>query len=427
MGLRKFLVIDTSVLLYDMKSIHSFPGNDLIIPLVVLDELDRFKEKPGLLGESARYVNRYLDQVRSLGNISEGILLEEIDQSIRVELGALDGKSVKGLDPHKGDNQIILTSLFVKEQNPDISVKVVTKDINLRVKCDAVGLEAEDYFKDDLEIDEEYSGWSKIFLEKDQVDSFFENGFIDYDDSSLNENEFVQAEFHNQSLIGVHKNGRISRLNQTISKAIKISPRNKEQAYAVEALRDPEIPMVTLTGLAGSGKTFLSLMAALEGISEGLYQRIVITRSLQPVGKDIGYLPGDLQEKMDPWLAPVFDNLKHAFKDTSYFEMMLEKGKIEIAPLSFIRGRTFPDSFVIVDESQNASIHELKTIVTRVGENSKIVLLGDTDQIDTPYINKKSNGLSIVVEKFKDSSLHAHIHLPKGQRSNLATEASKRL
>ncbi len=427
MGLRKFLVIDTNVLLYDMKSIHSFPGNDVIIPIIVLDELDRFKEKPGLLGESARYVNRYLDQVRELGNISEGILLEDIDQSIRVELGASDSKKIRGLDASKGDNQIILTSLLVKEKNPDAAVKVVTKDINLRVKCDAYSIEAEDYFKDDLKIDKEYSGWRNISLDKKSIDSFFDCGFIEYDSSELNENEFIQADFNSQSLIGVYRNGKISKLNQSISKTIGISPRNKEQSYAIEALRDQKIPLVTLTGIAGSGKTFLSLMAALEGISEGTYSRIVITRSLQPVGRDIGYLPGDLKEKMDPWLGPIFDNLKHAFKDTSYFEIMMEKGKIEIAPLSFIRGRTFPDSFVIVDESQNASIHELKTIVTRVGENSKIVLLGDTDQIDTPYINKKSNGLSIVVEKFKDSLLHAHVHLPKGQRSNLATEASRRL
>ena len=184
---------------------------------------------------------------------------------------------------------------------------------------------------------------------------------------------------------------------------------------------------MTLTGLAGSGKTFLSLMAALEGLQEDRYSRIIITRSLQPVGRDIGYLPGDLKEKMDPWLAPIFDNIKHAFKDTTYVDIMMEKGTIEVAPLSFIRGRTFPNSFVLVDESQNASIHELKTIVTRVGENSKIVLLGDTDQIDTPYITKRSSGLNIVTEKFKKSSLHAHIHLPRGQRSNLATEASRLL
>jgi PhoH-like ATPase len=237
----------------------------------------------------------------------------------------------------------------------------------------------------------------------------------------------VVASNGNQSLLSIYKNGVIHLLNKKIEKIMNVVPRNKEQRFAVEVLMDNNIPLVTLTGLAGSGKTFLALMAALEGLHQGTFKRIVITRSLQPVGKDIGYLPGSLEEKMNPWLAPIFDNVRHVFKDLSYFEMQMERGQIEVAPLSFIRGRTFPNSFVLVDESQNASIHELKTIITRVGENSKIVLMGDTDQIDTPYITKKSNGLSIVSEKFKNSKLHAHIHLPRGQRSNIATEASRLL
>ena len=429
MSNRKIFVIDTSVLLYDMKSIHSFPGNDVVIPLIVLDELDRFKEKPGLIGESARYVNRFLDQLRALGDINKGIILVDNDQSIRVELRATDNKNLKGLDSSRGDNQIILTSLLLQEEL-DSSVKVITKDINLRVKCDAVGLKAEDYFKDDLESDGDYYGWSDINLSKEKIDEFYsennssEGVFVECD---LFENHFVVANCGQQSLLAIHRDGIVYPLKHQINKTINLIPRNKEQRFAIEALMDPSIPLVTLTGLAGSGKTFLSLMAALEGLQEGTYKRIVITRSLQPVGRDIGYLPGGLEEKMDPWLAPIFDNVRHAFKDTTYFQAMLAKGQIEVAPLSFIRGRTFPDSFVLVDESQNASIHELKTIVTRVGENSKIVLLGDTDQIDTPYITKKSNGLSIVSEKFKNSPLHAQVHLPRGQRSNLATEASRLL
>jgi len=425
MSARKLFVIDTSVLLYDMKSIHSFPDNDVVIPLMVLDELDRFKDKPGLLGESARYVNRYLDELREQGNINQGILLPDTKQTIRVELRASDNKP-KGLDPSRGDNQIILAALLLQEQNKEATVKVITKDINLRVKCDAVGLFAEDYFKDDLEGDGHYSGWAKIALSKEQIDDFYLEEKLEIEEE-LFENQFVVGGNGQQSLLAIHKNGSIKPLKESISQVICLTPRNKEQRFAVEALRDPEIPLVTLTGLAGSGKTFLSLMAAMEGLQEDIYSRIIITRSLQPVGRDIGYLPGTMEDKMDPWLAPVFDNIRHAFKDTGYFDMMMQKGKIEVAPLSFIRGRTFPDSFVLVDESQNATIHELKTIVTRVGENSKIVLLGDTDQIDTPYITKRSNGLSIVTEKFKISKNHAHVHLPRGQRSNLATEASRLL
>ena len=425
MNARKLFVIDTSVLLYDMKSIHSFPENDIIIPLMVLDELDRFKDKPGLLGESARYVNRFLDDLRAQGNINQGILLPESQQSIRVELRTSDN-ILKGFDSSRGDNQIILTALLLKEENADCQVKVITKDINLRVKCDAVGLHAEDYFKDDLDSDGHYNGWAKLTLTKEEIDDFYMKNKISVEDD-LYENQFVVAGNGQQSLLAIHRGGEIFPLQQNVAKVISLVPRNKEQRFAVEALRDPSIPLVTLTGLAGSGKTFLSLMTALEGLQEEIYERIVITRSLQPVGRDIGYLPGNIDEKMSPWLGPIFDNIRHAFKDTAYFDVMMQKGKIEVAPLSFIRGRTFPDSFVLVDESQNASIHELKTIVTRVGENSKIVLLGDTDQIDTPYITKRNNGLSIVSEKFKRSKNHAHVHLPRGQRSNLATEASRLL
>ena len=429
MSIRKFFVVDTSVLLYDMKSIHSFPGNEVVIPLIVLDELDRQKEKPGLLGESARYVNRFLDHLRALGDLNKGILLKDNDQTIRVELGIASNKDLKGLDPSRGDNQIILTSLLLKQKNPETQVKVITKDINLRVKCDAVGLEAEDYFKDDIEIQNHYTGWTELKLSKDKIDEFYssESNSVEITNEDIFENQFIVSSLGQQSLLAIHKNGILKPLVHKIDHVMKCVPRNKEQRFAIESLLDPSIPLVTLTGLAGSGKTFLTLMAALEGLHHGRYKRIVITRSLQPVGRDIGFLPGSLEEKMHPWLAPIFDNVRHAFKDLSYFEVQMQKGQIEVAPLSFIRGRTFPDSFVLVDEAQNASIHELKTIVTRVGENSKIVLLGDTDQIDTPYITRKSSGLSIVSEKFKNSSLHAHVHLPRGQRSNLATEASRLL
>ena len=423
---RKYFVVDTSVLLYDMKSIHSFPGNEVVIPLIVLDELDRFKEKPGLIGESARYVNRFLDDLRALGDINKGILLEDNGQTIRVELRSAENKDLKGLDPSRGDNQIILTSLLLKNENPETLVKVITKDINLRVKCDAVGLQAEDYFKDDIDTENHYSGWKDVDLNKDQIDYFYSDNKLKLEGDFF-ENQFVVAANGQQSMLAIFKDGSLRPLTHKIEKVMKCTPRNKEQRFAIEALMDPDIPLVTLTGLAGSGKTFLTLMAALEGLHDGVYKRIVITRSLQPVGRDIGFLPGTMEDKMDPWLAPIFDNVRHAFKDTSYFQVQLQKGQIEVAPLSFIRGRTFPDSFVLVDESQNATIHELKTIVTRVGENSKIVLLGDTDQIDTPYITQKSSGLSIVSEKFKRSILHAHVHLPRGQRSNLATEASRLL
>lgn len=433
MGNRKLLVVDTSVLLYDMHSIHSFPGNDVVLPLVVLDEIDRFKDKPGLLGESARYVNRYLDALRDHGKLNESIPIPDSDQTIRVELRApkyMPGADELTLDYSRGDNRIIATALYLKKENPDKKVKVITKDINLRVKCDAIGIRAEDYFNDHLDIDvsEEFCGWSLFPVNDEEIDTLYDKNEYSVSSDGLNflENEFILAKGNiSKSFLGIHKNGKILPLKRKVTQVINLEPRNKEQKFAIEALLDPEIPLVTLTGLAGSGKTFITLMCALEGLQNGLYERIVITRSIQPVGRDLGYLPGDVNEKMDPWLAPIADNIKSAFRDTTYFDIMIEKHKIEIAPLAYIRGRTFNDSFVIVDEAQNATIHELKTIITRVGAGSKVVLLGDTDQIDTPYINKKSNGLSNVVEKFKYSKNHAHVKLDKGQRSEIASEASR--
>ena len=429
MGNRKILVVDTSVLLYDMQSVHSFPGNDVVLPLVVLDELDRFKDKPGLLGESARYINRFLDTLREHGKLNESIPIPGTDQTLRVELRAPEINELNAFDYSRGDNKIIAAAYYLKKQNPEKKVKLITKDINLRVKCDALGIFAEDYFNDHLDIDasQECIGWKLLQTNDEEINLMYENEEYKLSsDLKFLENEFILVKGNiSKSFLGIHKAGKILPLKRKVSSIIRLEPRNKEQKFAIDALLDPEIPLVTLTGLAGSGKTFITLMCALEGLHDNAYERIVITRSIQPVGRDLGYLPGDMHDKMDPWLAPIADNIKSAFKDTTYFDIMIEKHKIEIAPLAYIRGRTFNDSFVIVDEAQNATIHELKTIITRVGTGSKIVLLGDTDQIDTPYIDKKSNGLSNVVERFKCSKNHAHVKLDKGQRSEIASEASK--
>ena len=435
---RKIFVVDTSVMLYDKKAIKNFSGNDIALPLCILEELDKFKDRPGLLGDSARYVNRFLDQMRDAEKDPTGWRLhEEEDMRYRFVTKKLEAWIPDGLDASYNDNQIIACAKYLQEIHKDVCVIVITKDINLRVKCDACGVVAEDYFADHIEEEAtNLSGYVKIDLESEEIDKFFEDGSIECKEQ-LPENTFIIGKCDSKSLLGKNIGGRITCLNYKLDGKVAVTPRNSEQKFAIEALLDPHVPLVTLTGLAGSGKTFLALMAGLAGLqsqfpfnqdnlSEDLkigYDRLVITRTLQPVGRDLGYLPGSMEDKMQPWLMPILDNVRHAFKDVSRFKDMITQGEIEVAPIPYIRGRTFNNCFVIVDEAQNATIHELKTIITRMGTGSKIVLLGDIDQIDTPYIDRQSSGLSIVIDKFQKSSLAAHVNLSKGQRSGLATEA----
>ena len=437
--LRKTFIIDTSVLLYDARSIHSFPGNDVIIPLVVLDELDRKKEKPGLVGENARYVNRFLDDLRKKGNLHAGIMIEDINQTIKVELSGFDRVPV-GLDPESADNKIISSVLQYSEKD-DQQVIMVTKDINFRVKCDSLGINSEDYYKDKIiqHQDDFYKGYIDIEVDNSSIiDNLYDDKItsddIEYIFDTLGrkpfENEFLCIKHNKQSFLGVYSEDNIHKLlndKELDEGLVGIKSKNREQLYALNALNDDSIPLVTITGLAGSGKTFITLMSAISAFNRNEYERIIITRNIQPVGKDIGFLPGDINDKMLPWMAPIMDNFRHGFKDKdlTYFNAMRSKGTIEIAPLSFIRGRTFSNTFLIMDEAQNASIHELKTVITRMGENSKIVLLGDIDQIDTPYIDSLSSGLTIVAEKFKNEKVAAHIQLKKGERSYLSSIAAK--
>lgn len=434
---RKIFILDTSVLLYDKCSIHSFPGNDILIPLSVLDELDRFKDKKGLIGENARYVNRFLDDLRKEGNLHSGIDIFE-NQNIRV-LIAQKAKVPVGLDPSYVDNQIIAEALKITQASSQ-KVVLVTKDINFRVKCDALGIKAEDYNKDKVVHDqsEYYRGYLDLSVDDPAlIDRLFDtedecSDIVEQLQAKIgrlfNENEFLCIRCDKKSFVGCFYNKKINRIkNAKELDLVGVKDRNREQLFALNLLADDSIPLVTITGLAGSGKTFLTLMTAIAGLHSGKYNRIVITRNIQPVGKDIGFLPGDMNDKMMPWMSPIMDNFRQGLKDKdlTYFNSMREQGVIEIAPLSFMRGRTFNDTILIMDEAQNATIHELKTVITRIGENSKIVLLGDVDQIDTPYIDSFSNGLTIVAEKFKNAPVAGHIQLKKGERSLLATLASK--
>jgi len=457
---KKIFIIDTSVLLYDKASIHSFDENILLIPLVVLDELDRFKDKKGLVGENARYINRYLDDLRKKGNLHEGIEIEN-GQIIKVALDGFD-KVPDGLDPDYADNKIIALALHQKElYSESHKIILITKDINFRVKCDALGVKSEDYYKDKVVLQEEglykghvnlevddphyinhiYAGFSNLKSNGDNkicenIKEDIKDSVLEIFEEKLNRkpysNEYFCIKSGSSSFLGRYDDGEVAKIKQSEKLleefvSLGIKARNREQLYALDALLDPSLPLVSISGLAGSGKTFLTLMAAYSLIEAGYYERMVFTRNITPVGKEIGFLPGDANEKMEPWLAPIMDNFRVGLKDNhlSYYQTLKEKGVFEVAPLSFIRGRTFNDTILIMDEAQNATIHELKTVVTRMGANSKIILMGDTDQIDTPYIDALSNGLTVVCEKFKNENCAAHISLKRGERSYLSAVAAR--
>ena len=435
---RKIFVVDTSVLLYDKDCLRKFEGNDIYIPLIVLEELDRFKDKAGILGEAARKINRDLDSYRSIGNLHSGVFIEEDNIFVKVWVESLTDSKILTLGK-SNDNIIVSTLEDITNKFQDKKVILITKDINLRVKCDALMLNASDYFADyeNMHTDYERADVEEVYLFDHNIAEMHKNGYTTIDFEEIEEiraeNQFLVAKSasSNSSSLCFYRDNEIILLDKkdVIKKNTTVEPKNKEQHFALQMILDETVPLVTITGLPGSGKTYLSLMTALHLVTNNdtPYKRIIFTRPIQAVGKDLGFLPGDVNDKMAPWLNPIIDNFRNAFGDLSYFEMLKDRGVFDVAPLAFMRGRSFNDSYIIVDEAQNATIHELKTIITRVGQNSKIILLGDTDQIDAPYLDTKSNGLTQVIEKMKNSTYTTHVNLPKGYRSDLASDAAKLL
>lgn len=452
---RKIFVIDTSVLLYDRNCIFNLKNNDIYIPMVVLEELDRFKNREGILGENSRYFNRFLDEIRSEGSLSKGIYPSGLkDNKTFIKVVAKQcWEGIDTLDKTNSDNIILSNANYVKKnqsRDGNDSLKkviIVTKDINLRVKADAASLEANDYYADYSFIknkqnnDGIFKGYKEIHVDSGVINSLYGQKSLsmstlvkstDIDPLSISQNEFVVLKsIDNTSGSALcAKRGNALELIKTKSELyskLGIEAKNKEQQFALNLLENDSIPLVTLTGVPGSGKTYLTLMSALKKIEREQKNRIIFTRPIQTVGKDIGFLPGTLNEKMSPWLAPIVDNFRNQFGDLTYFDIMMEKGTIDIAPLSYIRGRSFNDAVIIVDEAQNATVHELKTVITRTGKNSKIVLLGDIEQVDLPYIDKDSNGLTIIIEKLKNEIVTGHVNFEKGYRSELANIAAKLL
>jgi len=433
--MKRTYVIDTNVFLTNAKSIYEFNNNDIVIPLKVLDEIDKHKKRQDGVGLNARTTIRTLDELRSKGNLHKGVRLGK-------GLGIL---SVKGFDAEDipigckiddADNQIITTALTEKKNNPKRKVILVTRDINMRVKCDSLEILTEDYTPDKLvdSTEELFTGMTHHLVDDHVIDQFYvgEDICLDKEDGQFFPNQFVMlvSSFNEKkTAIGkfVDYGQPLHRLMDSKNKFWGLQARNKEQSFAFDLLANPDVNVITLIGKAGSGKTLLAIAAGLDQVlDENTYKKLVVSRPVQPLGKDIGHLPGTMEEKMAPWLMPIQDNIEFLMDGKkNSMSMFFENGTIQIEALTYIRGRTMSNAFIIIDEAQNLTMHELKTIITRVGENTKIVLTGDIEQIDNMYLSTTSNGLSYAVEKFKPYPLAGHVTLSKGERSKVATLAAK--
>ena len=440
---KKNYVIDTSVFLSDANCIHRFQNNDIFIPLKVLEEIDNHKKRQYSVGFNARMIIKTLDCLREKGSLQKGVRPEKGKGIVKVcspDMSLLP----KSLSPNNSDHIILASALAVKGQYTNRKTILVSRDINLRVISDSIELPSEDYTTEQAvdDADKIYTGFCEVLVDDQVIDQFYAGEEIVIS-SEMAKDQKIKL-FANQFAMLVSssnaKKTALARFHDHINPITVIpdfknelswgvSPRNKEQAFAFDLLFDTDVPLVSLIGRAGSGKTLMAISAGLEqtlGFRDNKYNKIVVSRPVQPLGKDIGFLPGSMEEKMLPWLMPIQDNLQFILgNDKKVLHDFIEKGKIEIEALTYIRGRSISNAFIIIDEAQNLTAHEVKTILTRVGENTKIVLTGDVEQIDNIYTNETSNGLTNAVEKFKSSELAGHVTFTKGERSKIATVASK--
>ncbi len=498
---KPFVVVDTNVFLIDPSAYLKFPDSHLIIPLIVIEELDSFKRELTAIGKAAREIIRTLDDLRSKGPLTEGVSLDN-GADLRVFiLEDPDYEIPPGLDHIAKDNYILACALLISERTAQ-SVRLVTKDADLRIKADVLGLEAIDYSQDQLDRNHHlYSGQRVFAVEDSLVDDFFsgtpvmadrtaqprpaeengngngkanggENGraprkllppgkeeqpeeetlqvFKEKDGIHLEApaenpfqiNQYITLKSGEKSGLGRIRDDY--KLHSLIERAaLNISPRNREQRFAMDALLDPEVELVTLAGMAGTGKTLLAIACGLEQIlEEKRYRRLLVARPVIPMGRDIGFLPGELGEKLRPWMQPIYDNLEFILgadddpgnqegdkraPAQGTIQYLMQSGLLAVEPLTYIRGRSIPEQYVIVDEAQNLSPHEAKTIITRAGEGTKIVFTGDFFQIDHPYLNLYSNGITFTAQRMRNESIFAHVTLTKGERSRLAELASHRM
>ena len=435
-------VIDTSVFLSDPNSLYKFQNNDIFIPLKVLEEIDKHKKRQDSVGFNARKIIKLLDEYRNKGCLVKGVRIAKGQGLVKVVKSG-DGLPPE-LNPRIADHVILSGALAVQKKFNNRRTIVVSRDINMRVIANSIGLASEDFEPQSIVEDSEklYSGFAELVVDDQLIEQFYndEEIVIPRDLASSQKIKLFPHQFVMLiSSLSQKKTalGKFISHSKPLERTTKwgsqldfgVVPRNKEQSFAYELLFDTDIPLVSLIGKAGSGKTLMAISAGFEqvlGLKDPQYRKLVVSRPVQPLGKDIGFLPGTMHDKMLPWLMPIQDNMQFLLgNDKAMLSGYMEKGLIESEALTYIRGRSINNAFIIIDEAQNLTAHEVKTIITRVGENTKIVLTGDIEQIDNIYTNETSNGLAYAVEKFKSTELAGHITFKKGERSKIATIASK--
>ena len=442
----KHFVLDTNVLLHNPNALYMFADNEVVIPFDVIEELDKFKTNNDELGRNARTVIRHLDALRMSGNLAEGVEVPQTGGRVRVILEE-DQKLCPGLTQNSPDNRIICCAMSLRQQGQ--RVVFISKDINARIKSDALGLVTEDFEAQKVDIDHLYSGWREALVPASQIDQMFSTKQLKptpeiTGERPLAANEFVLLKDANDpahTALGRFRGDSqmILPVRSRRGPVFGVIPRNLQQTMALDLLMDDSVKLVTLIGAAGTGKTLVALAAGLAKVlNEQIYTKLLCARPIMPLGRDIGYLPGDKDQKLTAWMQPIFDNMTYLLSNRlgsdggqithaslssveQRIQQLIDSGQVVLEPLTYIRGRSIPHQFMIVDESQNLTPHEVKTIASRVGDGTKLILTGDATQIDNPYLDSSSNGLSYVVERLKGKTLVGHVTLGKSERSELAS------
>ncbi len=438
--MKKYYILDTNVLLHDPNAIKHFGDNEIIIPMVVIEELDNFKTSSDERGKNARLIARELDALRQRGKLGKGVKLDN-GGVLKVEFPR-ENILPSQISFHKADNEILNVAYYYFKQQANKTTKkpviIVSKDTNLRIKSEAIGVEAQDYNTDKIKYDELYVGSQEVEVPAASIDEFYAKKELPLK-GTYYPNEFLilkSDDGSKKSAVGrVTLDGKFLKpLSNQEPVAWGIKPLNKEQRFAMELLLDDRIDLVTLVGSAGTGKTLITLATGLKRtFDDENYRRLLVCRPIVPVGRDLGFLPGTMEEKLDAWMGAIYDNLsflagkKNPEEGEEEVRYLTSSGKLEIASVSHIRGRTLPKQYMIVDDAQNLTPHEIKTILSRAGEGTKVVVTGDPYQIDTPYLDTESNGLTYLVERFKGQKNYGHITFTKTERSSLADLAGKLL